>query len=232
MRGIIQQLSEVLSMKRPSRNLWNELCSYPNLELAYKKARKGKTTRDYVLEFEHNLQDNLLQLRSDLLFHSYRPKPLQTFILRDPKTRKISRSAFRDRIVHHALCNIIEQFFERSFIFDSYANRKGKGTLKAIERFAHFSRKVTHNNTQRAFVLKADIKQYFENVNHALLLGIIQKKIRDQKILWLIKKILSNYSAAEKNVGMPLGNLTSQFTRKDNDLFCALIKSLLYLGFC
>ena len=119
-------------MDKP-RNIWIELCSYENLELAFKKARRHKTTKDYVIEFEKNLEDNLLQLRTELLLHSYNPKPLKDFIVRDPKTRKISKSAFRDRVVHHALCNIIEPIFDKIFIYDSYANRLNKGTLKAVQ---------------------------------------------------------------------------------------------------
>ncbi len=190
------------------RNLWKELCAYSNLELAFKKARKHKTQKPDVIEFEKDLEVNLQQLRIELLFHSYHPKPLQTFILRDPKTRKISKASFRDRVVHHALCNVIEPFFETSFIYDSYANRKGKGTLKAIQRFEFFSREVSHNFTRKCLVLKADIKHYFENVEHKILLLALKKKIRDPRVFWLIKKILSNYSLGK---GMPLGNLTSQF---------------------
>jgi len=212
--------------------LYTQLCSYDNLLLAFKKARKGKTTKDYVVEFEQNLKGNLLQLRIELLLHSYKPKPLQTFILRDPKTRKISKSAFRDRVIHHALCNIIAPNFEKEFIHDSFANRLGKRTLKAIQRYEYFQRKVSRNYTIISFVLKADIRKYFDNVSHDLLLNIIKKKITDQKILWLIKTILSNHKTDKEGKGMPLGNLTSQFTRKDNDLFCAQIKSLLYLGLC
>src|SRR3989338_5402380 len=141
LRGIARH-AEVLFMS--SRDLWLELCSYNNLFLAYKKARKHKTTRDCVLHFEMNLKQGLLQLRSDLLFHSYNPKPLITFIIRDPKTRKISKSDFRDRIVHHALVNILEPIYERIFIHDSFANRKGKGTLAAIKRFEQFKIKIAH----------------------------------------------------------------------------------------
>ena len=89
-------------------SLYTQVCSYQNLLLAFQKARKGKTKRPDVIEFESNLKNNLLQLRADLLLHSYCPQPLTTFIIRDPKTRKINKSAFRDRIVHHALCNILE----------------------------------------------------------------------------------------------------------------------------
>lgn len=192
-------------------NLYSELYSYENLELAFKKARKRKTLKPYVVEFEKNLEENLLQLQNELIFHTYRPKPLQSFILRDPKTRKISKSAFRDRIVHHAICNVIELVFERNFIHDSYANRKGKGVFKAIKRFGSFSRRVSKNNTQIAFVLKVDIQHYFETVNHELLFSVLKQKITDQRMLWLIRIILSNYKTKEKCMGMPLGNLTSQF---------------------
>ena len=192
-------------------SLYPELCSLKNLEIAFKKARKGKTTKDYVIKFEENLTENLLQLRTELIFHIYQPKPLQTFILRDPKTRKISKSAFRDRIVHHALYNIISQIFEKDFIYDSFANRLRKGTFKAIKRFEQFQRIVSKNYTQNAFVFKGDVKKYFDNVNHALLLAIIKKKIVDQRVIWLIKTILANYRTETEGKGMPLGNLTSQF---------------------
>ncbi len=89
-------------------NLFEKLCSYDNLELAFKRARKRKTLKKYVIEFEENLKENLLELRNELIFHAYRPKPLKTFIVRDPKTRKIRKSEFRDRIVHHALCKYIQ----------------------------------------------------------------------------------------------------------------------------
>ena len=142
LRGIAQQPE---TFKMGNRDLWTELCSYDNLYLAYKNARKHKTTKDYILEFEKNLKDNLLLLRSELLLHSYNPMPLVSFIIRDPKTRKISKSNFRDRVIHHALCNVIEQIYDKGFIYGSYANRKGKGTLKALERFDIFKRKASHN---------------------------------------------------------------------------------------
>ncbi len=108
------------------KKLWNELCSIENLEFAFKKARKNKTLKPYVKEFEKDLHSNLLQLRMELLLLAYRPNPLTTFIIRDPKTRKISKSDFRDRIIHHTLVNILEPIFGKSFIYDSYANRKAK----------------------------------------------------------------------------------------------------------
>ena len=175
------------------KNLWKELCCYENLEFAFNKARRHKTLKPYVIEFEKNLEDNLLVLRSELLLNSYNPMPLVDFIVRDPKTRKISKSDFKDRVVHHALCNIIEPVFEKSFIYDSYANRKGKGTLKALQRFDHFKRISSKNNTSACYILKADIKHYFETVDHEILLRAIRTKIKDERIIWLIKSILRNY---------------------------------------
>ena len=176
-------------------NLYEHICSYENLECAYRKARKRKTRKAYVIEFEKDLKENLNQLRTELLLHCYSPKPLVNFIVRDPKTRRISKSDFRDRVIHHAWYNVIEPILGKSFIYDSYANRKGKGTLKALQRFDYFKRKVSKNNTNNCLILKADIKKYFETVDHNLLLSIIKKKIKDNKVLWLIGKILNNYKS-------------------------------------
>lgn len=166
-----------------SQNLYEQICSKSNLELTFYKARKGKTKKDYVIDFEKDLKENLEQLRTELLLHTYEPKPLRTFILRDPKTRKISKSAFRDRIVHHAIWNVIDPIFDKTFIHDSFANRIGKGTLNAIKRFDVFKRKVSKNNTIRCYVLKADIKSYFDAVDHEILIKLLCKRIHDERLM-------------------------------------------------
>src|SRR3989338_3925843 len=101
---------------RTHNNLYSKIYDIHNLMRAWRKARKGKTKKPYVIEFERDVIGNLFQLQKELIEQTYSPKPLVTFILRDPKTRKISKSAFRDRIVHHALRNIIEPIFDRTFI--------------------------------------------------------------------------------------------------------------------
>jgi retron-type reverse transcriptase len=120
--------------------------------------------------------------------------------------------------VHHALSNIIEPIFDRTFIYDSYACRKGKGTHKAVERFTQFCRKYS-------YVLKCDIMKYFPSIDHEILYGLIAKKIRCPKTLWLIKKIIDASGEQEpvityfegdetpltRRKGLPIGNLTSQF---------------------
>jgi RNA-directed DNA polymerase len=183
--------SKTLNMKT-YKNLYEKIYSLDNLFLAYKKARKGKTKKQYVIEFKKNLVNNLLQLQEELINQTYSPRPLKTFILRDPKTRKISKSDYRDRIVHHAIIRVIEPIFDKTFIYDSTANRKGKGTLFAIKRFEKFSRKASKNNTIPCFILKADIKHYFEEINHEVLFEIVGRKIKEKRVIWLIKKILKN----------------------------------------
>ena len=197
-------------------SLYEKIISPRNIFLAYKKARKGKTKKAYVKEFEENLYENILKLHEELKKQTYKPNPLKIFILRDPKTRKISKSDFKDRIVHHAIVRIIEPFFEKIFIYDSCASRIGKGNLFALERFELFKRKVTNNLQTRCFCLKADIKHYFEEVDHEILINIIKRKINDEKVIWLIRKVLGNLpcgkiGGAERDKGMPLGNLISQF---------------------
>ncbi len=174
---------------------YEQIISIKNLFHAWKKARKHKTKKDYVIEFSRNLGQNLIQLQKELINQTYSPKSLKTFILRDPKTRKISKSAFRDRIVHHALVRVIEPLFDKSFIYDSCANRVGRGNLFALKRFDEFKRKVSKNQTTECFVLKADIKHYFQEVNHDVLLKLIKRKITDPKVLWLIGQIINNQSS-------------------------------------
>jgi len=194
--------------------------------LAFIKARKRKTLRSYVTEFESEPEANLKELQHELMTFTYTPHALTTFIVRDPKTRKISSSHFRDRIVHHALCNIIAPIFERNFIHDSFANQKGKGTHLAIKRAEKFIRKVAPVTNPRGgggqhklfekkgiigYALKADVSHYFDSIDHEVLLEIVKRKIKDAGVIWLIETILGNHKTEAIGKGMPIGNLTSQF---------------------
>ena len=179
-------------------DIYSKIYSQENLLLAWANAKRGKTKRRYVKRFQRNLNENLTRLKDELINQAYHPGELKTFILRDPKTRKISKSAFRDRVVHHALCKVIIPIFERSFIYDSYANQIGKGTLKALQRFDEFKKKVSKNNKRECFVLKADIKHYFEEIDHQNLIEIIKKKINDDKVIWLIRQILGGTRERER----------------------------------
>jgi len=201
-------------------HLFEKLCSWQNIILAWRKARKHKTKIDYVVEFEADLRNNLLAIKQELESLTYNPKPLWRFIVQDPKTRVIHSSAFRDRIVYHAIVNIIEPIFEKIFIYDSCASRIGKGNLFALKRFDDFKRKVSrngkikgwfNNNQVKGYCIKADIKHYFQEVSHEILIKVIRKKIADENLILIIRKILDNFESEVRGVGMPLGNLTSQF---------------------
>ncbi len=202
-------------------NLYDSICTLENLEEAYEKAKKGKSGKLYVIQFKINLEEELKKLKEELETLTYKPRHLKRFIVRDPKTRTIHASEFRDRVVYHALVNVIGPIFEKTFIYDSYASIINKGTLKAVLRFYQFVRKVTNNgklienafdnNNIVGYALKADIKHYFRTVAHEVLLNILRRKIADEKVIWLIEQILNNYDFEVPGKGMPLGNLTSQF---------------------
>src|SRR3989344_378247 len=181
-----------------TQELYSQIYSYDNLVLAWQRAKNGKTKRRYVKRFQRNLSKSLLKLQEELITQDYQPCELKTFPLRDPKTRKISKSAIRDRVIHHAISNIIFPLFEKSFIYDSHANQKGKGTLKALERFDRFKRKVSKNNTRECYVLKADIKHYFDEIDHQILINILRKKIIDKNVIALIEEILENGGGANQ----------------------------------
>ncbi|MBI4117038.1 hypothetical protein HY449_04820 [Candidatus Pacearchaeota archaeon] len=204
------------------KHLYGKLCSKENIYLAYKNARKRKSKKSSVIEFEINLNENFKELQNELINLTYKPRPLRRFIVRDPKTRTIHASAFRDRIVHHAIINIIQPIFERRFISDSYASIKKKGVHAAVKRFDYFKKCVSQNglvvkmggqngNCVQGYCLKADIRHYFDTVSHEILILILMRKIKDGKVIWLIRKVLNNFDSPVKGTGMPLGNFTSQF---------------------
>ncbi len=209
-------------MARAFIDLYPVLTSFKNLHHAYRKAARGKRGQPPVARFDLDLEGNLLQLQEELATKSYRPGRYHSFHIRDPEHRLISAAPFRDRVVHHALCNLIEPIFERSFIGDSYANRLGKGTHRALDRAQDYSRRYP-------YVLQCDIRQFFPSVDHAILRGLLARKIGDPDMLWLVDQLLgsgagvleSEYQmvyfpgddlfAALRPRGLPVGNLTSQF---------------------
>jgi len=203
------------------KNLYEKTYSIENLISSFVKARKGKTKKDYIINFESNLNKNLRQLQLELKNKIYKPHRLKKFIVCDPKTRTIHASIFRDRIVHHAVVNILKPIYEKIFIYDSFASRKFKGTHEAVKRFEYFLRKVSsngqkiknhfNNNSIKGFILKADVKHYFATMSHEILIDILRKNIRDEDFIWLIKIILNNFDTKIKGQGVPLGNYTSQF---------------------
>lgn len=202
--------------------MYDELTSWNNLLRAYKKASAGKRGHPNVAAFEYRLEDNLLRLQHELRTKTYCPEKYDSFYIHEPKRRLISAADFRDRVVHHALCNLIAPIFERSFIFDSYANRVGKGTHRALDRCQEFARRYQ-------FVMPLDLRQFFPSIDCAILRATLAGKISDPEVLWLIEHILASGQgilsdaydmvyfagddlfAIDRPRGLPIGNLTSQF---------------------
>jgi retron-type reverse transcriptase len=197
-------------------NLFGKIATWDNLLLAAHKASQGRRFDPAVARFHFRLEAELLRLQRELCEKTYRPGPYTTFMVYDPKARMISAAPFRDRVVHHALCNVMEPIFEKTFIHDSFANRKGKGTHSAIERYQHYARRYR-------YVLKSDVRKFFPSLDHHILKQAFRWKIRCVDTLWLADLIVDNsneqesVAEVEKLVGaslrrgLPIGNLTSQF---------------------
>ena len=201
-------------------SLFARLTSFPNLLLAAHRAQRGKRFRANVSNFTLNLEHELLHLQEELRTRAYRPGLYRTFQIRDKKVRLISAAPYRDRVVHHALCNVVEPIFDRGFLHDSYACRKGKGTLAAVERASAHSRRFR-------YVLKCDMAQYFPSIDHQILLSLLARKIWDDGVLWLIRTIVEGstsppspflyfsgddlFTPLTRTHGLPIGNQTSQF---------------------
>lgn len=188
-------------MKRVG-NLFEKTISFSNLTLAAKTARQGCGRSMETARFFYRLEPELLHLQKELRKGRYIPGGHRYFKVYDPKERTIAVAPFRDRVVHHALVNILEPIYERCFIFDTYATRKAKGTHAAVSRAQYFLRK-------NRWYLKADIHKYFDSVDHDILLTIIRRKIKDDRLNDVLEGIIRKTPTFGK--GLPIGNLTSQF---------------------
>lgn len=193
-------------------DLYPKIYDFQNLLLAYQKARKCKRFRPEILSFGEHLEENLIDIQNELIYKTYKPGRYKEFYVYDPKTRLVLAAPFKDRVVHHALCNLIEPIFDSTFIHDSYACRKYKGTHKGVERLVSFLR-FMQARYGKVYALKCDVFHYFQSIDCSILEGLIRKKIWDRETQWLIHSII--YSTADgenRPVGVPLGNLTSQLS--------------------
>lgn len=204
------------------RNLWPQVISWENLLAAWHRCRRHKRYRAEAVRFDFAWESHLLQLQRELTDGTYQPGGYRNFYVLEPKRRKISAAPFRDRIVHHAVVGVLEPLYERRFLYDSYACRKGKGTHRAIDRAQDYLRK-------HQFFLKTDIVRFFPNVDHQILFDLLSRKIADERLLALIRQILQSGDgvlrdeatpgyfpgddlfAVLRPTGLPIGNLTSQF---------------------
>ncbi|MEM7406410.1 MAG: RNA-directed DNA polymerase [Pseudomonadota bacterium] len=201
---------------------FRKLTGWPNLLCAWRRAARGKRGGAAVAEFEFRAEERLGAIREALLERTYMPGPYAHFFIHEPKRRKISAAPFADRVVHHALTQVIEPRFEALFHAHSYANRRGFGNLKAVQRMQALAR-------QHRYVLRADIRQHFASIDHAVLKHILWQRIPEADLRWLISVILGSgadvladeyrYVRFEgddllsqlRPRGLPIGNLTSQF---------------------
>lgn len=210
------------TMARTYKNLWPQLVAYHNFQLAYIKCRRRKRYKKVACEFHFRWEANLQELHAEVAQHNWIPGPYHNFQIKDPKPRLISAAPFRDRVVHHAIVNVLEPLFERRFIFDSYACRRGKGTHRAITRAQYYLRR-------HRFYLKTDIVKFFPNIDHKTLLEQLSRVVADRQVIELIEGVLKSglsipteqqpthyfmgddlFSPMEPK-GLPIGNLTSQF---------------------
>ena len=201
-------------------NLYSQIINFENILLASQQSQKGKRFRPNVLDFNYHLETELIRLQQQLTDKTYQPGAYRTFHLTNPKSRLISAAPYRDRVVHHALCNIILPIFEKTFIHNSYANRLGFGTHRALRKFTDFARNSN-------YVLQCDIRKYFPTIDHIILKQLLRRKLKCPDTLWLIDTLIDNSNEQEtvidyflgddlltpviRRKGLPIGNLTSQF---------------------
>lgn len=187
-------------MKRKG-NIYNDMISMENLYEAYRRARKRKSKQKGVIEFEKNLEINLLQLHHELVTKTYRTGVYTHFTVRDPKVRKISALKFRDRVIHHLIMIPLEKIIVSTFTADTYSCIKGRGTHKGKEALT----KQLKNISETTFCLKMDVKQFYPSVKNEIIKVIIRKKIKDKDVLNLLDEIIDSAQ------GLPIGNLLSQY---------------------
>ena len=194
-------------MAKTIRNKYYKNLSYDKLMEAHKKARKGKGYREEIIKFNLKQEEYIMYLLEKLSDKSYKHGGYQVFYVTEPKLRKIEKSRYIDRIVHRWFVdNFLEPYFVPTFIGSSYACLKGKGMHKACLDVKK-AMKHCKNKWGSYYILKMDVTKYFENINKKILLKILERKILDKDVMWLIKEILY---AQEKEIGLEIGNYTSQ----------------------
>lgn len=203
-------------------HIFSTVTDLDNLLASYRVVLRGKRGSSTATEIDYNLMSALLELQHDLNIQTYTPLPYYSQYIYEPKRRYIQAPAFRDRIVHHAIHNIVMPFYDRHFIKDSYACRVGKGTHQAMRTIQRILRAHKH---ETLYACKIDISKYFASINHDRLKSLLADKIEDSRLLWLLGVIIdSTDSGTEHDYlfppdspyhtkgrrGIPIGNLTSQ----------------------
>lgn len=193
------------------RKSYHEIITVDKLLRSWQNFLSGKKEKNDVAVFQAKLADNIFSLYHDLINKIYIHQPYVAFNISDPKPRNIHKATVRDRLLHRLLYDELYGYFDSKFIYDSYSCRLNKGTHRALARFDQLARRVSSNHTKICFVLKGDIRKFFASIDHAVLKTILTKYIIDQDILWLLNQIIDSfYVDSKQNMGLPLGNLTSQ----------------------
>ena len=179
------------------KNIFEQIISVEKLFLAWDRFKRDKNNRRDVGIFEWNLEENLFALQRELASKQYRHGPYTSFFMRDPKQRHIHKALVRDRIVHHAITRMLTIIFEPTFIPTSFSCRIGRGAHKGVAWLGQAIRKVSRNYTRPCFVLKCDVRKFFDSMNHDILLGIMRKRINDPDALWLLEEIVRSYTSSD-----------------------------------
>ena len=187
-------------------NLYDQITTMENLQLAHRNARRGKAFYAEVQKVNANPEFYLTQIQEQLTSKTYRTSPYVVFAKLDKgKEREIYKLPyFPDRIAHHAIMNVLESYFMKHFIFDTYGALKGRGIHLALQRLhvAMDDREATR------YCLKLDVKKFFPSVHHETLKQLLARKFKDRDLLWLLGEIIDSVPG-ERNV--PIGNYLSQY---------------------
>lgn len=194
-----------LGVGRHRNPSYNSVVSLENLFGAWNEFLRGKRSRNDVQEYGRHYESRLFDLHDRLVKGTWIPGPYEEFCVCDPKLRMIHKASVEDRIVHHAVVRVVEPMFDASFIFDSWSCRRGKGTHAAVKRLQSELRRLSQQSRGTIWILKADIRKFFQSIDQGVLLRLIQQKLEDARLLTLIQRIL-----VSRAKGLPLGNLTSQ----------------------
>ena len=196
------------------KNLFEKIISIPNIFVSWEEFKEDKRNKDDVQVFEYNLERNLFELGLDLKYKRFVHSPYESFYIRDPKLRHVHKASVRDRILHHAIFRILNPLYDRTFIANSFSCRIGKGTHKGVLAVERMIRSESQNFTRPCFALKCDIRKFFDNIDHQILLKILGRKIIDHDVMRLLEIIIGSFSTNQTSLfdrqGLPIGNLTSQ----------------------
>lgn len=181
------------------KKLFSKIADPENLFLAWDEFRRGKRNKPDVATFEFDLEQNIFSLYRDLKSGTYKHGPYKDFWIHDPKLRHIHKTIVRDRVLHHAVFQVLNPVFEPTFIATSFSCRIGKGTHNGVLAVENMLRKVSRNYTRPCYALKCDVRKFFDTVNHSILLSILAKRVKDTDTINLLREIIESYEVGTRD---------------------------------